>query len=296
MLVCIPVLEYYFNCFQFVPGVTNQPDTHSPLITSSDRVKAAAKVIIHGTIIFLLALLTSFATIVTGKRLVKGKQTSGPDENKGSSEFRAPDEESGRKRTQSFLEASTRSMLVSSRSSGLGCETSALIDDKKTSSERMPLLAEVRSPTPSEDNVPRVVVSNGNYSTIPDVPSNRFQVDSGTTYDAEKYDQKEGSLMKPGHRARHLLCCLGSGYKTNIALLCLSTFLGVAQLLVYSMTISDFVGKGIMKGDPLAAPDSESLALYQTGVRLSSTGFLVYYGFYLISGIANVKLLKKLGR
>ncbi|KAK7506865.1 hypothetical protein BaRGS_00001716 [Batillaria attramentaria] len=86
-----------------------------------------------------------------------------------------------------------------------------------------------------------------------------------------------------------------SKFKRQLIWICLAVYFSAATVCIFSTLTTDYVGKAIYGGNPEAEPGSDSLRNYQTGVRLASVGFVVYYSSYLLASVCHKRAHSVLG-
>ncbi|XP_076447135.1 uncharacterized protein LOC143284315 [Babylonia areolata] len=110
----------------------------------------------------------------------------------------------------------------------------------------------------------------------------------------EKPAGDAGGLMNSGKAESGCLSWLQNP-KVRIAFVCITTFFNADVVMMYAMTVSDFVGKTVYGGDPRAAPVSDSVSRYQEGMKTASWALLLYFCTYLLSSILHPRILACLG-
>ncbi|XP_037044393.1 proton-associated sugar transporter A-like isoform X2 [Bradysia coprophila] len=104
-------------------------------------------------------------------------------------------------------------------------------------------------------------------------------------HETEHYEQRNGDveiqipLLKSGNDENTSL----TQYLRSIfimprlmQILCLTNLLSWMAFVSYALYFTDFVGEAVFMGDPMAPPDTESLTLYQSGVRFGCFGLAVF--------------------
>ncbi|KAK7507004.1 hypothetical protein BaRGS_00001855 [Batillaria attramentaria] len=160
----------------------------------------------------------------------------------------------------------------------------------ETDEDRTPLLRDAEEPDQSAGHIPRASLRN--YRTNTPAPSN-LTASSNDCMDSGNRTSPQITICVRGssnfHRGNN------SKFKRQIFWICLTVFFSAATICIFSMLTTDYVGKAIYGGNPEAEPGSDSLSNYQTGVRLASVGFVVYYSSYLLASVCHKRAHSVLG-
>lgn len=88
---------------------------------------------------------------------------------------------------------------------------------------------------------------------------------------------------------------LKSRQTRRLALICMSMFFMCGAWQSFNVCATDYLGKVIYAGDPDAAPESQSYASYQKGMRTGSLGVLILNGVYVVVNFMQKRLLTTAG-
>ncbi|KAL8600218.1 hypothetical protein ACOMHN_062508 [Nucella lapillus] len=83
--------------------------------------------------------------------------------------------------------------------------------------------------------------------------------------------------------------------KVRFALVCVTSFFAADSMMMYTVTVSDFMGKAVYDGDPAALPGSDSLNRYHEGIEAASWALGAYFVTYLLCSMIHPKILAILG-
>ncbi|XP_059151781.1 solute carrier family 45 member 3-like [Physella acuta] len=98
----------------------------------------------------------------------------------------------------------------------------------------------------------------------------------------------------PGDKARSGVCGHLHRQRKQMVV-CLSSCLLISSLTSYEIYFSNFIGEGILGGDPQADTSSLQYKNYVRGIELGSSGTLIYYISYTICNVLQEFLLRKIG-
>nr|KAG5707802.1 hypothetical protein BaRGS_015962 [Batillaria attramentaria] len=270
-------------------------------LSSIEGAGLAVQTSIQGAFVILMVVLCTTITILCGQRQRSRLQA----DNSALQVLIKPDAERDQRTSTNDIISDIEQSFSHMTFKGAGLDidqTSVIVEERERreqeddqeeeeeacTSETQPLLPEI-PPLLDDDkrNASRpfgAYESNGSTDKTTLVSRDSFK---GTNPESPRKDRAKKTSSG--------LCGPERSFKANLALLCVSTYFNIGVVFLYTLTSSDFIGKAVFGGDPQAAPGSEKLMNYQSGVRMASWGFLVYYCTYVLFSMVHSRVLSFLG-